>query len=222
MTHQSGSQSTSNQADYNSALVSHDDLNSKIQAIQQCVLLYPPYFPDLPTYRAQFSPKYDHPQNEMQNAKACNISMPPPPANDTFDCTQLPRCTPTCKGPSNQVLDYSSFQTGCRTEWMLHALILRGFLSLLIYLCMNISRTSLVSALCYMQWRSLTPDGFTFSGSCSRSGKTTINVKTKLKQEVAKLIRSLERIAIFLFFVALFIHLPYLIVMAVLQPPQLN
>eukprot|EP00823_Brevimastigomonas_motovehiculus_P006540 TRINITY_DN5431_c0_g1_i1.p1 TRINITY_DN5431_c0_g1~~TRINITY_DN5431_c0_g1_i1.p1 ORF type:complete len:1000 (-),score=231.97 TRINITY_DN5431_c0_g1_i1:169-3168(-) len=128
-----------------------------------------------------------------------------------FNCSILPPCSVTCPGPDEPSLAYAAHESGCRTEWLVHSMIFRTFLSGLMYSCINISRVLLCLAICRLCWRALTPQGFSFLGSCSRTGKTTVNVKTQLRTSVKESIETFTRNAKFMILIAVFIHIPYLL-----------
>jgi len=159
------------------------------------------------------------PDLTIAQATACYEPIGSAPKSFTYDCNLLPACNLTCSGPNEVLLSYAAFYTGCRTEWLIHSVVMRGFLALLIYVCINVSRANIVDAVCRLNWRSLTTEGFTFTASCSRTGKTTLNVKTKLKTAVDRTVKAFEQSAIVMFLLAVVVHLPYLICMAVLQSP---
>jgi len=221
MTLVSGDQDAQDYANYELAQEQWQQSAQDVQAIGACVDWIASNMSDPYSFQVEFG--YLHPLIVIQRATTCFTAAvtEQPLANGQFNCTALPECSVTCSGPNTEVLAYASYQTGCRTEWFIHSYVLRAFLSILIFVCMNLSRVQLINAICLLQWRVLTPDGFNFIGTCSKSGKPTVNMKIKLKRELQKLIDKFERDALILFVIAVLLHLPYLIVMAVVQPPQL-
>jgi len=198
-------------ARYQTANVSFYGIVPDIELVAYCV--------DPSTFGPDFEVFYGYtnPATSWQNAAACYAPLSPPMLDATFNCTDYPRCVITCTGPNQADMLSATFQTGCETEWLFHSTIFRGFMSILIYICFNISRLLIVSAVCRMQWKALTGEGMQFQGNCSRTGKTTTNVKTMLKGEVETTIGKFEREAIVMFIIAMVVHLPYLVLMIELQ-----
>ena len=79
-----------------------------------------------------------------------------------------------------------------------------------------------MAAIVRLFWRSLTHDGFVFLASCSRTGKTTVDVKNELATEVERTIITYERWALVWLGVAALIHLPYIILLTLLPNPTTN
>jgi hypothetical protein len=109
--------------------------------------------------------------------------------------------------------------TGCRTEWFIHSLLLQSFLAAIIYVSINISRVQLVGAICRLSWKILVPHGLTFVGNCTVTGKATAEIKSKLKEAAYESIRSFRITAYLMIAVAVFIHLPYLLILTFLSTP---
>jgi len=203
---------------YNSASNQHETVFQKMSLFEYCV--DPSTFPS--NFYANFSVLPPTTIATPAQSPQCWLPLAGPLEPAAFNCTLLPRCDITCTGPSQQNLNYATFETGCRTEWLIHSLIFRGMITIVVFICFNISRVLFMMAVCRMQWRSLTTEGFEFVGNCSRSGKTSVAVKTKLQEEINETIKSFEQTATFLFLGSLLVHLPYLIFILVLTSPIAN
>jgi hypothetical protein len=116
-------------------------------------------------------------------------------------------------------MQYTALVTGCRTEWLIHSLLLQGFLACIIYVSINISRVQLVGAVCRLSWKILVPHGLTFVGTCTVTGKPTAEIKTKLKEAAYDSIRSFRTMAFLMLAFAVLIHLPYLLILTFLSTP---
>jgi hypothetical protein len=115
-----------------------------------------------------------------------------------------------CNGPSEALIGYQTHQASCASEDMIHSYLLKLFTGIVIYICLNISRVSFTKGLSMMAWRSITPFGFNFVGSCSRSGKMTVNAKTLLQAETAVMISKFKIQAMGYFIFAGLIQMPWL------------
>lgn len=140
--------------------------------------------------------------------------------DSTFNCTLLEPCVPTCNGPDKQLVRSATHQSGCTTEWMIHAGVVRFFMTMLVYASLNLSRIWLIDGCLRYGWRSLTPPvGFTYMGTCSRSGKMSRNMDENVVKKLNIAIKNYERVAYVQFFLALFVHIPYIVVIAAVTGP---
>jgi hypothetical protein len=64
----------------------------------------------------------------------------------------------------------ATYRSGCYSEWLIHATIIRFALALLVYVCVNISAGLFMAALNRLNWRSLSKQGFLFVGLCTPAG----------------------------------------------------
>jgi hypothetical protein len=134
-----------------------------------------------------------------------------------FNCsTELPACAVGCAGPSAYIIEYSTHQSSCASEDLIHSYLLKLITGVVIYICLNVSRLAFMKGLSLLFWRSVTPFGFTFIGSCSRSGKMTVNAKTLLQAETAVTISKFKIKAMGIFIFAGLIHLPWLLMLVTL------
>jgi hypothetical protein len=131
---------------------------------------------------------------------------------NTFNCTMLPPCNLTCTGPDQKALAAVTYDSGCISEWTFHAGLFRALLGLLVFVCINISRVLLMTAVIRLSWRQLTSKGFEFQGTCSKLGNVE-GIEAKLKVAVDKAIRNYEWGAIAMLVLAVLIHVPYLVVL---------
>jgi len=140
--------------------------------------------------------------------------------DSTFNCTLLPPCVPTCNGPDKQLIRSSTHQSGCTTEWMVHAGVVRFFMTILVFASLNLSRMWLLQGCLRYGWRSLTPPvGFTYMGTCSRSGKMSRNMDENVVKKLNIAIKNYERVAYLQFFLAFVVHIPYIVVLAAVTGP---
>jgi hypothetical protein len=87
----------------------------------------------------------------------------------------LPSCDITCIGPQKEKLEKAAKECSCIGEWMFHSYGLRGILSFLIFLILNISRKTLIDGLARILWRNLHPGAFTVWATCDSSGDIITN-----------------------------------------------
>jgi len=130
----------------------------------------------------------------------------------SFDCTKLPPCNLTCTGPDKEALMAVTYDSGCISEWTFHAGLFRTLLGLLVFVCINISRVLLMTAVIRLSWRQLTSKGFEFQGTCTKLGDCS-GLEERLKVAVQKAIKSYERGALVMLVLAVLIHLPYILVL---------
>jgi hypothetical protein len=130
-----------------------------------------------------------------------------------FNCTLLPTCNLTCSGPDRVAIQAATFDSGCQSEYMVHAGLFRFALALLVYVCMNISRVLVMTALIRLCWRALSERGFEYIGSCNRLGQMTPESQEKLKTKTDQVIRRFEGVSFLMLFIAVLIHIPYIVVL---------
>jgi len=133
-----------------------------------------------------------------------------------FNCSAMPPCTYSCS-PGRTTIQAASTQAGCETEYMLHSFIARFWITFLVFISLNISRMLFMAAVVRLGWRSLTPRGFEFLSNCTRIGETSKTINAQLVVQLNKAIASYERFAIFLFGMALLVHIPYIVVLSVIN-----
>jgi len=63
----------------------------------------------------------------------------------------------------------------------------------------------------------LTPRGFEFVSNCTRIGETSKTINSQLVVQLNKGIASYERFAIFLFGMAILVHIPYVVVLSTIN-----
>jgi len=87
-----------------------------------------------------------------------------------FLCSDIPDCASTCSGPSQPLLHTVTEQCSCSAEWLLHASFLRSALGTVVYFLLNGSRIKVLSGLCKLLWRYLSPGVFTYKATCDHRG----------------------------------------------------
>jgi len=87
-----------------------------------------------------------------------------------FLCSDVPDCASTCSGPSQPLLRTVTEQCSCSSEWLLHASFLRSAIGAVVYLLLNASRATVLSGLCKLLWRYLSPGVFTYKATCDHRG----------------------------------------------------
>jgi len=201
------------------AQLQQQDSRTRIDLIQKCVA--PQSFPPPDVFLALTG--VTSPMVSLDaSVTACHAALTtssPPLSDGTFNCSNLHQCVITCEGPQQFDMLSVTHDTSCRTEWMVHAFLLRSLLALAVYWCINISRLQLVGGMCRFGWRYLTDQGFEFVGVCSRTGKTTLQVKVHLRAAVARAVAAFEDAGTFMILIAVIAHLPYLLIMTVLTSP---
>jgi len=133
-----------------------------------------------------------------------------------FNCSNLPQCPVSCLAPRAPVATNSK-RAGCETEYMIHSFIARFWVTILVFVSLNLSRMLFMAAVVRLGWRSLTPMGFEFVSNCTRVGETSKTINQHLVTQLNKAIANYERFAIFLFGLALLIHVPYIVVLSTLN-----
>jgi len=130
-----------------------------------------------------------------------------------FDCGILPTCNLTCEGPNKAALQAATHDSGCQSEWMVHAGLFRFLLALLVYACVNISRVLIMTSIIRLSWRNLAGRGFEYRASCNRLGQARPDLQNKLRLEVQRKVRKFERGAFWMLLFAILIHIPYLVIL---------
>jgi len=133
-----------------------------------------------------------------------------------FYCTTIPPCHSTCF-PAKGSMQTASMIAGCETEYLVHSFIARFWVTILVFISLNISRLLFVAAVVRLGWRSLTPRGFEFVSNCTRVGETSKTINSQLVVQLNKAIANYERFAIFLFGLAVLVHVPYIVVLATIN-----
>jgi hypothetical protein len=133
-----------------------------------------------------------------------------------FNCTEMPPCTSSC-GVSRPTIAVASLQAGCETEYLVHSFIARFGITILVFISLNLSRMLFMAAIVRLGWRSLTPRGFEFVSNCTRIGETSKTINSQLVVQLNKAIANYERFAIFLFGLAILVHIPYVVVLSTIN-----
>jgi hypothetical protein len=140
--------------------------------------------------------------------------------NQAFNCSLLPVCQVTCNGPDKGLLTVATQKSGCTTEWMMHSAVIRTFITLVVFICINLSRWWFVEGLRRYHWRSLTPPtGFTYLGTVSRAGQMSRNMDENVVKKLDQTIARWERVAYLLFALAILIHVPYIVLIVFFSGP---
>jgi len=202
---------------WNGAEANHADAKAKVDLIAKCVIFdlssitYGPGIFEEQIKDTNGIP-LPHPTTLMA-ASQCAV-LPEPVHSMAFNCsTSLPACNVGCGGPSELLIQYTTHQSACASEDLIHSYLLKLITGVVIYICLNVSRLAFMKGLSLMFWRSVTPFGFTFLGSCSRTGKMTVNAKTLLQAETAVTISKFKIKAMGIFIFAGLIHLPWLMML---------
>jgi len=133
-----------------------------------------------------------------------------------FNCSAIPPCISTC-APNGAHVQTAAVEAGCETEYLVHSFIARFWVTLLVFISLNISRMLFMAAVVRLGWRSLTPRGFEFVSNCTRVGETSKTINAQLVVQLNKGIASYERFAIFLFGMAVLVHVPYIVVLSTIN-----
>jgi len=147
-------------------------------------------------------------------ANSTNFARPEGLANAVFNCSLLPTCILQCDGPDKAALYQATYESGCQSEWLIHAGMFRLALSILVYICLNVSRLLIMLALTRLCWRTITNKGFEFTASCNRLGEFTQETQLKLRKATDTAIRQFEGVAWVYLVLALVVHLPYIIILS--------
>jgi hypothetical protein len=133
-----------------------------------------------------------------------------------FNCSNLPPCGISCD-PERTLIATASRQAGCNTEYLVHSFIARFWVTILVFISLNISRMLFMAAIVRLGWRSLTPRGFEFVSNCTRIGETSKTINAQLVVALNKAIVNYERFAIVLFGLAVLVHIPYIVVLSTIN-----
>ena len=91
-----------------------------------------------------------------------------------YNCEELPTCDLSCGGPTRPIMEHVSKQCGCMIEWGAHSIWIQLFLTVIIFVLMNMSRIGLVTGVSKLFWSSLHPGLFTFKGTATRDGELVV------------------------------------------------
>ncbi len=61
---------------------------------------------------------------------------------ELFNCTALLPCSITCNGPQASIIEATTTQCACMSEWYAHATLIYFSLAIAVYVSLNISRSS--------------------------------------------------------------------------------
>jgi hypothetical protein len=201
---------------------SHSDSLTNVQSIQRCVMMTS--FPSDTLYYSQ-AVGHEHPTIIMSRAlggdcRKTEIQKHDKLENQAFNCSLLPVCQVTCNGPDRSLLTVATQKSGCTTEWMMHAAVIRTFITLLVFVCINLSRMWFIEGLRRYHWRSLTPPtGFTYLGTVSRAGAMSRNMDENVVKKLDLTIARWERVAYVLFALSVLIHVPYIVLLVFTAGP---
>eukprot|EP00736_Rhodelphis_marinus_P007344 Rmarinus@m.9042 len=137
-------------------------------------------------------------------------------SDGTFECDNIPQCGYTCQGPSEEIIALYTFNCGCNIEYYLHSGLIRGLMSLMMYILLNISRVVLIKGICRYNWRDLTVGYFTFTGTCTRLGN--IESVEGLESELAETLRKVERYGLVMIFLSIILHVPWITILSLVSP----
>ena len=87
-----------------------------------------------------------------------------------FNCSELPVCSITCAGPCKEILQRTTKECTCITEWYIHSAWLQMAIAFTIYIISNLSRVVILSGITRIFWNHLRPERLNFISSCSISG----------------------------------------------------
>jgi len=125
-----------------------------------------------------------------------------------------------CQGPDKAALMAATKDSGCQSEAMVHAGMFRLVLAVMVYLCINISRILVVTAVVRLSWRSLTGRGFEFKASCNRLGEVDHDAQERLKKKVDEEVQKFERSAYLMLVLSVLVHIPYIIILNIFGKSQ--
>jgi WW domain len=188
---------------------------SNLDLFVKCVDGSPGKFPDAIAYEVQYG--VQSPFTVVANAESCQQRTEVQAAvleNAVFNCSLLKPCLTTCTGPNEGLLRQATYESGCRSESVVHSGVFTIFVTVLVYVCLNVSRMLFMGGVTRLYWRSLTHEGFIYKASCSRTGKMVANARVDLEKEVKTTRKWLQRKALLMFFLSLCAHLPYIIVLS--------
>jgi hypothetical protein len=69
--------------------------------------------------------------------------------NDTFSCSALPTCSLTCSGPNPKLIHAVTHHCSCMTEWEIHSTILQNLAAIVVYVLINLSRSTPLQCLSF-------------------------------------------------------------------------
>jgi len=87
-----------------------------------------------------------------------------------FECSALPTCDVTCDGPNAPLLEAATEQCGCSSEWLMHTWWAQVAGACVVYVVLNFSRLTVMSAVCRLCWRWMSPNCFTYRATMTLDG----------------------------------------------------
>ena len=110
-------------------------------------------------------------QGGSASAQACTTDPADWVLEDArFDCSTLPTCDVTCDGPNGPLLEAATEQCGCSAEWLLHTWWAQVAGACVVYVVLNFSRVTIMSAVCRLCWRWMSPNCFTYRATMTFDG----------------------------------------------------
>jgi len=192
----------------------------RLGLFNQCVNGSKPDFPTVNDFARQNITIIAHPFTDPVEAAMrvdCGIMYKyatPGLEDAVFNCTLLPPCSLACTGPDRQALFQATYDSGCQSEWMVHAGLFRLALAFLVYICLNISRVLIMTALVRLCWRTLSSKGFEFIASCNRMGRFSSVTQDKLKEATDTAMKKFEAVAWVYLVIAVLVHIPYIVILS--------
>lgn len=210
-------QQNKDEKDANTSTSEYDTRAGQLALFEMCINHTKPDFPSAANLSVYANTPYPYSQpewNERIDCSQAGVYGGPPITNATLDCALLPLCHLPCTGPDKQALTAMTYESGCQSEWMVHAGLFRTVFALLVYVCLNISRILITTAVVRLCWRSLSKEGFDFRGSVDRMGRITKETAESIKVKTDAAIKHFEGVAWAMLAVSVLIHIPYIAVLS--------
>lgn len=143
-----------------------------------------------------------------------------------FNCSKLSLCEVECDGPNNDTIRSATFNAGCNVEWYLHANFLGFFLSLLVFVLLNVSRGIFLRGLVHLLWRNVAIPKFSYIGSCYETGQLVFpsavtkegkSMKQVIREALKQSLKKLTRMGYIFLFTTVILNLPWIILLYILS-----
>lgn len=169
-----------------------------------------------------------HVEKLLQNAQeSCNATFnsrspfTTPLRGSASGCLSLiGSCQPQCPLSSADV-EFETHLASCHSEWLIHSNVIIFLLSVLVCLCLNISRILLVNAVGILLWRQIGASHFTVQSSCTLEGATREQFGAEeTKSAIRAAMGNHFRLAILQLIGSVLVHIPYLYVLIIVSTIQ--
>jgi hypothetical protein len=153
----------------------------------------------------------------------CNKTMPPI-KDATFNCSRIVCANDICPGPNEGTIRRATYDSGCLSEWYIHAWFLGSSMVVITYVLMQASRITFLKGLVRVMWRYLSDGKFTYLATCSRAGDVKfpnivmnegVPMEDAIRENIKIKLKKWQRNGWIILFIGIGLNLPWIIVLAV-------